>query len=321
MNDEAEEEEVRTAHGLKPRRLAETNVTYIVQLATQLATSSSSSSSRGAEQAGETEEEREDREVMVRNVLAELAQCTASAACDKRTSDVIERLAYMSTLPQLCELMQRFAPYAIFLARQRHSSHVYQAICSRCCFLLKNSGIPHQPASGDQPAFDEDALETSVAELASPVLREISWLCKETSASHVVRSLLCLLAGMPCISERKGKESKHQHSVSLSEPLETLLEPKRFTVAPAVLFYVPAEFKEMLGGAVAALVELGGPCLQDLTADTSSCTVLTLVRNPPRLQPLPFFSLVHLPKSRNLTIFSPLPSPRSRPCELCTPPT
>lgn len=310
MNDEAEEEEVRTAHGLKPRRLAETNVTYIVQLATQLATSSSSST-RGAEQAGETEEEREDREVMVRNVLAELAQCTASAACDKRTSDVIERLAYMSTLPQLCELMRRFAPYSIFLARQRHSSHVFQAICSRCCFLLKNSGIPHQPASQDQPAFDEDSLETSVAELASPVLREVSWLCKETSASHVVRSLLCLLAGMPCISERKGKDSKHQHSVSLSEPIDSLLEPKRFTVAPAVLFYVPAEFKEMLGGAVAALVELGGPCLQDLSADTSSCTVLTLVSGCLFLSRLyfpPAISLLDLLYSQHpLTLCSPFP--------------
>lgn len=269
MNDEAEEEEQRTAHGLKPRKMAETNVTYIIQLATQLATTTNASNT----DAGDAEEDREDREVLVQNVLAELAQCTASAACDKRTNDVIEKLAYIASLPQLLELMRRFTPYTVFLARQRHASHVYQAICSRLCFLLKHQGI----STADPDGLSEDSLAQGVAAFVGPVLAEVSWLCKELSASHVVRSIFCLLAGMPCISERKGKGSKHQHSVSLSEPLEVLLEAKRFTVAHNVLFYVPREFGELLGGAVAGLVELGAGGLQDLVSDTSSCTVLTLV--------------------------------------------
>ena len=81
----------------------------------------------------------------------------------------------------------------------------------------------------------------------SLILKEISWLAKELSASHVVRSALCALAGLPIVSERKGKGSKHQHSVSLSEPLESLLVPGKFYMNKKKSFGVPEEFHEALG--------------------------------------------------------------------------
>lgn len=81
---------------------------------------------------------------------------------------------------------------------------------SRLCYLLKNNHNNNETADLDlQPLLS----------LASPVLKEIGWLASDMNASHVIRSLLCALTGIPTISERKGKGSKHQHSTSLSEPL------------------------------------------------------------------------------------------------------
>jgi hypothetical protein len=88
----------------------------------------------------------------------------------------------------------------------------------------------------------ESDVTTIAEELCRPVMSEITWLILEQSASHVVRSMLSLLAGIPTVAERKGKNSKHQHSISLSEPLEMLLEPGLFYISSKVTFTVPPQF-------------------------------------------------------------------------------
>jgi hypothetical protein len=163
----------------KPRRLEEDTITYLMQLDKQL-------SAEGLDP--------EEQEILVENVLSEIKQRTASAACDRRTNMIIERLCYSANLQQLLEIMSRCTPYAVFLARNRHSSHILQAILSRLCYILKNSGI------GD---LDEGLVKGSVLGLVNAILKDISWLAKELSASHVVRSAICALAGIPTVSERK----------------------------------------------------------------------------------------------------------------------
>lgn len=86
-------------------------------------------------------------------------------------------------------------------------------------------------------------MEVTVLNLAKPLIHEMFWLGKEMSASHVLRSLMCLLAGLPTVAEKKGKNSKHQHSVTLSEPLEHMLEANKFYISIAYAFPVPASFK------------------------------------------------------------------------------
>ena len=71
--------------------------------------------------------------------------------------------------------------------------------------------------------MDIQQLESSVVLFCETILKEITWLCKDLCGSHVIRAAICTLIGMPVISERKGKTGKHQHAVSLTEPLETLL--------------------------------------------------------------------------------------------------
>jgi hypothetical protein len=212
------ESEQGTGQSAKPRRLEDDTLNYLTQLDVQL-------SADGLDRA--------DQDILVENVLSEIKQRTASAACDRRTNYIIEKLCYAASLPNLMEIIKRITPYAVFLARNRHASHVLQAILARLCFILKNEGI------GDA---DEDYLKQVVLEFVGAMLAEISWLAKDLNGSHVIRSCICALAGIPVISERKGKGSKHQHSVSLSEPLESLVAPGKFYINKKVCFGVPDDF-------------------------------------------------------------------------------
>lgn len=213
----------------KPRRLEDGTATYLLQLEARM----------------QEEIESDEMEVLVTNVLSEIKQRTASATCDRRTHGIMEKLCFSASLPNLCEIIRRCTPYCVFLARNRHSSHVLQAILSRMCYILKFVG------TGDT---DEDVLKTTILDFLSPLLKEVHWLVKELCASHVVRSALCTLTGMPVVAERKGKFSKHQHSVTLSEPLDSLIMPGMFYIDKKKCFDVPEEFHDALGSASYVLI-------------------------------------------------------------------
>ncbi len=108
--------------------------------------------------------------------------------------------------------------------------------------------------------------------------QEMFWLGKEMSASHVIRSLICLLSGLPTIAEKKSKNSKHQHAVASSEPLEQMLAPNAFFISEAKTFPVPQAFKdEVLSGFQRLVTTKSKRDLQLFIADISSCALLTLL--------------------------------------------
>ena len=238
----------------KPKRLEDAIVTYLVSLETQMASMRDDSD--------------ESKALFVENVLTEIKQSTASAACDRRTNTVVEKICYNATLPNVIEIMARLSNYAVFLARNRHASHVVQALLARLCSILKFTGI------GD---VEENVLVSTVLQFVRPIMNEITWLIKEQAASHVVRAILCLLAGIPIISEKKGKGSKHPHSVAFSEPLENVCDKEKFYISKDVTFDVPDDFHEALGVAVLSVVQLSVSELQDLVADWSGCAVLAII--------------------------------------------
>jgi hypothetical protein len=111
------------------------------------------------------------------------------------------------------------------------------------CFLFKS-----QATAG----VDDDVLESTVLDFVRDILGAFKYVATEMCGSHVLRSIICLLAGIPVISERKGKSSKHQHSVSLAEPLEKLLHADGYHIDSRVSFGVPSAFqgKQMNGYAL-----------------------------------------------------------------------
>ena len=119
-------EEQGTDASHKPQRLQETMASYLISLEQQV-------SSFGVD------EEAED--TLMDNMLMEIKSCTASAACDRRTNVIIEKLCINANLANVLELLKRFSDYSVFLARNRHSSHVLQALLARLSSLLKNVDI------------------------------------------------------------------------------------------------------------------------------------------------------------------------------------
>lgn len=91
--------------------------------------------------------------------------------------------------------------------------------------------------------IDEENAVVTILDFMNPLLSEISWLAKDTCATHVIRSAFCVLAGLPVVSEKRGKNAKHQHSVGLSEPLENMLkQPDGFFIDSSFCFSVPDSF-------------------------------------------------------------------------------
>ena len=105
---------------------------------------------------------------------------------------------------------------------------------SRLCYLLKNNSIPTD--------MDEGEVAEAILAFVRPILAELNWAAKEPSVSHVLRSIICLLAGIPVVSEKRGKASKHQHSVALSQPLESMLVPGACFIDQECCFTVPEAF-------------------------------------------------------------------------------
>ena len=67
-------------------------------------------------------------------------------------------------------------------------------------------------------------------------------IIKDMNGTHVVRAAIATLTGIPVLSERKGKESKHQHSVPLTEPFDSVMCPTHFYVNKEKCFPVPDDF-------------------------------------------------------------------------------
>lgn len=96
----------------KPRRLEDETADYLAKIEQQFTDNL----------------DREEKLNLVENVLSEINQRTASAACDRRTNYLIEKLCFAADIKNLLIIARRFAPYSLFLARNRYSSHILQVL-------------------------------------------------------------------------------------------------------------------------------------------------------------------------------------------------
>ena len=166
----------------------------------------------------------------------------------------------------------------MFLARNRFSSHILQSLISRLCYILRTKGI-HGHNDDNDNELDPNELRESFLELINPLIDEISWLIKDICATHVIRAIFSALAGIPVISERKGKNSQHQHSVPYTEFLENILKENngKNCINIDYSFNVPEEFQMKLLSAVLNLLKLSSSDLHELVADVSGIIIITII--------------------------------------------
>jgi REP element-mobilizing transposase RayT len=110
----------------KPRKLEEETVTYLLEIEAQM---------KRIDQ-----NDLETKEILVANVFTEIQSRTASAACDRQTNFILEQLCCHASGIHLIQLMQRWKPYSLILARNRYASHVVQVtFCLFCSFRNNHS--------------------------------------------------------------------------------------------------------------------------------------------------------------------------------------
>lgn len=132
---------------------------------------------------------------------------------DRSTNIVLEKLLLLANPTRLRQVFSECLPYVVFLSRNRYSSHVFQVLyfydasflsqifCNKQAMLSRQAYLLKSSDSNDDATADN--LTNTILSFASPLLQNLNWLSKEISASHVIRSTICLLAGLPMVAERK----------------------------------------------------------------------------------------------------------------------
>ena len=111
----------------KPRKLEEDTALYLHQIEEQF---NILNSNHGKEN---NEDNLEKKQIILENVILELSSRnrTASALCDRRSNYLMEKICLQCDLNILLSIIDTCSSYSLFLARNRYSSHVIQAIMAR----------------------------------------------------------------------------------------------------------------------------------------------------------------------------------------------
>ncbi|GMI24819.1 hypothetical protein TeGR_g13145 [Tetraparma gracilis] len=206
----------------RPRRPDPKDLSYLQSLPLQ----QPSNRAPVDEASDEVERERASASVLAaRNALSSLRGSLASLAGEERGSSLVELCISRALSADPCvqagdaaaeegergdvqaalaELVGALRPYAHFLAINRYGSHVLQALLSRLPPL-----VPLMPPGNLPPLLE------LLKDLAGP----FPDLIPHISGSHICRSLLCVLRGLPpaALADRRGKKSKHSHTGSATD--------------------------------------------------------------------------------------------------------
>lgn len=218
-----------------PRRASKETISYLTQIEPVLDQFDDSgygavSDGRGRGGSGDDEDDDIGREQMLDNVLEEIRHQTASIMEDRKGSVVAEKIARRLTPIQLRLVLSRCRGYMLSLANNRYSSHVLQTLLSFAGQVIEAElSTPSDTAAnksagfvidtqGDRPGVDSrqevDLLQDIILSLLSEVAGTWPELMADISGSHVGRGFLQVLGGLPILSEQRGKQSRHAHSIS-----------------------------------------------------------------------------------------------------------
>ena len=298
-----------------PRRAAKETLSYLSQIEPvidQFADDDPSACEHGGTDGVEEDDEVDvGREQMLENVLDELKHQTASIMEDKHGSVVTEKIARCLTPPQLRVMLSRCRGYMLSLANNRYSSHVLQTLLSLVGKVVEaeisspddsldqggaNNGEAHLDGSmstgKDHTELMQDIVLSLVAELKGTWVE----LLDDVSGSHTGRGFLQVLGGVPILSERRGKHSRHSHSVGTAVNVGrggttpsggqdrsqgspgASVDPEAFVRwSTPIKHRIPPSFESALTEITAELAALPARELQGLACSTSGCPLFVMM--------------------------------------------
>ena len=200
-----------------PRRAAKEIISYLSQVEPVIDQFAQDDHSYGA---GGDDDEDEDvgREQMMDNILEELKHQTASIMEDRQGSVVAEKIARRLTPLQLRTMLGRCRGYMLSLANNRYSSHVLQTLLSVAGPVVEAELSEDNDADGIDGVDGGvdgkvDRMQDVVLSLVSELSGAWAELLADISGSHVGRGFLQVLGGLPILSEKRGRQSRHAHSI------------------------------------------------------------------------------------------------------------
>lgn len=293
-----------------PRRAAKETISYLSQVEPVIDQFHEDDHSYGGGGIDEGDADDVDREQMLDNILEELKHQTASIMEDRQGSVVAEKIVRRLTPVQLRVMLSRCRGYMLSLANNRYSSHVLQTLLSVAGQIIE------QELSGDDAGFvidteggtgstsdpKVDLMQDIILSLVSELSGAWAELLADISGSHVGRGFLQVLGGLPILTEKRGRQSRHAHSIG------TAVGPARrardnnpsalsggatkgskgsatTSVDPEALekwstpykHRVPRSFEEALEGVTSELAALPAGELQALVCGTFGCPLLVML--------------------------------------------
>lgn len=179
----------------------------------------------------------EDVQLLLWNVLEELAPRAATASSDRHAGELVEAFLPKMSDAQVRYLLSKMLGYMSHLWTNRYSSHVLQNMLSRCSVIVERElqqDDTDVKEEEDERLQDTPSLSDVIVTMVKEVEAEWLTLMNDISASHVLRSVLALLAGKPLVPEKRGKKGKHR--------VVTFAEAREGSV---VTYAVPPKFTEL----------------------------------------------------------------------------
>lgn len=304
-----------------PRRAAKEIISYLSQVETVIDQYAQDDHSYGG--ADDDEDDDVGREQLMDNILEELKHQTASIMEDRQGSVVAEKMARRLSPLQLRTMLSRCRGYMLSLANNRYSSHVLQTLLSVAGQVVEDeiSGDGGDDEEEDAQHYEEDQGAATAAvndgskkidrmqDILLSLVSELSgaWaeLFADISGSHVGRGFLQVLGGMPILSEKRGRQSRHAHSIGTavgparmggrssnlnhSNGSSVGAKGKASATTPAVdpealdkwstpyKHRVPRSFVAALGEVTSELEALPASELQTLACGTFGCPLLVML--------------------------------------------
>ncbi|KAF2200616.1 PLP-dependent transferase [Delitschia confertaspora ATCC 74209] len=184
----------------------------------------------------------EERALFLENVYREADGKELKIANSQSCSRLMERLILLSTPDQLKALFQKFSGHFLHLVQHRFASHCCEALFIHAAPIVTQemkSDHVHTP-----PSSDPNAIYVSMENLFLYTLNELEgnlgYLMTDRFASHTLRVLLIVLAGLPLAkqNDKSVVQSKRKEKITVAGVdkgqqwiLEERKVPKSFTDA------------------------------------------------------------------------------------------
>jgi len=181
--------------------------------------------------------EEPEEAALVRNVLKELEGHEASVACAKRLTYMFEKFIAVTSVEQICTMLDNMKLYFGFVSSSREGSHVLQAVFKRVYDILYKDGgaktllgrrkpqrlheedgddepssssseeeVDSEEDNHDMPTNPRKELRETMMDLAKTLVQKQYWwsMIFDPCSTHVVRSFMLLLAGQKPLEKKNG---------------------------------------------------------------------------------------------------------------------